>query len=490
MLASAKLRLHKIVSNSQEVMNAFNPEDRADSKQDLDLGTDAPSTQRSLGVHWDMKADTFTFRIAGHDELFTKRKVLSEINSIYDPIGFASPVVIAGKMLLRDMTQEKTDWDEPLPKQLLSQWREWRASLGALSHVQIPRAYTPFPSTSSVRRELHTFSDASNKAIAAVSYLKTTGEDGHIHVRFMIGKVKAATTIPRLELCGAVLAAEIVELVQAELDLPIDEVYFFTDSKVVLGYICNTTRRFHMYVCNRVNRIHRSTDPKQWRYVPTHLNPADLATRSIKAEDLQKSTWIVGPETLRKTTFPPSDLSSVDSTCELADDPEVRPMVTCSKVVTKSQSLGTARFGRFSSWTSVVRAVTNLHVIRCTKPTTENAGCRSWHVCERNKSLEETRRAEGVIIRCIQREAFGDDIKKLEEGKVVEKSSNVIKLNPMLNQDGIMCVGGRLRRSTLPTAIKHPVLIPGKSHVGTLLVRHFHNKIHHQRRHFTEAAIR
>lgn len=83
-------------------------------------------------------------------------------------------------------------------------------------------------------------------------------------------------TIPHLKLCGAVLATELAELILEELDHKPDAVKFFCDSKVVLGYIHNDTKRFFVYVHNRVHRIWQSTSPQQWRYVPTDQNPADL----------------------------------------------------------------------------------------------------------------------------------------------------------------------------------------------------------------------
>ncbi|XP_033111446.1 uncharacterized protein LOC117112468 [Anneissia japonica] len=164
MLATANLRLHKIASNNVEVMGAF-------SSEDLDLNVQAPPIQRSLGVYWDLKRDVFTFRIGEEERPFTKRGVLAEINSIYDSIGIAAPVLIQGKLLLREMTSEKSlDWDHPLPKHTQSAWRNWQASLPILAESYIPRAYTPVPSTQAQRRELHTFVDASTQAIGAVSH--------------------------------------------------------------------------------------------------------------------------------------------------------------------------------------------------------------------------------------------------------------------------------------------------------------------------------
>ncbi|KAJ8353207.1 hypothetical protein SKAU_G00207740 [Synaphobranchus kaupii] len=82
-------------------------------------------------------------------------------------------------------------------------------------------------------------------------------------------------TIPRLELCTAVLAVELAELIQSEIDLELHAVRFFTDSRIVLGYIHNSSRRFFTYVANRVARIRSSTEAKQWSYVTTDENPAD-----------------------------------------------------------------------------------------------------------------------------------------------------------------------------------------------------------------------
>lgn len=111
--------------------------------------------------------------------------------------------------------------------------------------------------------ELCLFSDASNWAIGAVAYLGAVTEEGHSEVGFVLGKAKLAPrpepTIPRLELCGAVLAVEMAELILDELDHKSDTVTFYCDSKVVLGYICNDSKRSHVYVHNRAHRIRQTT---------------------------------------------------------------------------------------------------------------------------------------------------------------------------------------------------------------------------------------
>lgn len=118
------------------------------------------------------------------------------------------------------------------------------------------------------------------------------------HVGFVMGKSKFAPcpahTILPLELCAGVLAVERYELIRDEIDAEVEAVKFFIDSKIVLGYICNSTKRFYMYVSNRVIQIRRSTQPDQWHYVPTDLNPAELATRCVPTTQLRHGNWFSG----------------------------------------------------------------------------------------------------------------------------------------------------------------------------------------------------
>lgn len=101
------------------------------------------------------------------------------------------------------------------------------------------------------RKELCFFSDASTKAIGAIAFLKANQTDGNVEVGFVMGKAKLAPlsepTIPRLELCAAILSAEMADLIQNELDLNFDAVHFYTDSKLVLGYICSQKGFTHMF---------------------------------------------------------------------------------------------------------------------------------------------------------------------------------------------------------------------------------------------------
>ncbi|CAB4024702.1 Hypothetical predicted protein [Paramuricea clavata] len=96
-----------------------------------------------------------------------------------------------------------------------------------------------------------------------------------------------ATTIPRLELMGAVLSTQVVKSITQILSVA--TVTFWTDSTNVLFWVLNQSRSFKPFVANRVGEIQRTTDPTQWRHVPGKLNPSDLPTRGVSAKDLIES---------------------------------------------------------------------------------------------------------------------------------------------------------------------------------------------------------
>lgn len=171
-LAESNLKLHKIASNSVAVMKAFEPEELATGIKDLGLDDETLPAQRSLGLCWDISTDMFTFKVAVADKPYTRRGVLSVINSIFDPLGLAASVTIRGRLLLRELSSGVQDWDTPLPDDKVNRWEEWKASLEKLSNLHVPRCYVKMSLSKAKYTELCLFSDASNWAIGAVAYLE------------------------------------------------------------------------------------------------------------------------------------------------------------------------------------------------------------------------------------------------------------------------------------------------------------------------------
>lgn len=100
------------------------------------------------------------------------------------------------------------------------------------------------------------------------SYLRMINEKDEIHCTFLIGKARVTpakiTTIPRLELTAAVVSVRMSNMLREELDFTNVNEFFWTDSKVVLGYINNDVCRFHTFVANRVQKIQKITWTLSW----------------------------------------------------------------------------------------------------------------------------------------------------------------------------------------------------------------------------------
>ena len=131
-------------------------------------------------------------------------------------------------------------------------------------------------------------------------YLLCEYGDGTLSCRLIASKSKVAPlkpiTVPRLELKGAILGLRLTQNICRVLEIPVQSVLFFSDSKDVLWWIRGRGRDFRLFVANRVGEIQMATEPCQWQYVPTTQNPADLCTRGATPSELQESIlWWQGP---------------------------------------------------------------------------------------------------------------------------------------------------------------------------------------------------
>ena len=183
-------------------------------------------------------------------------------------------------------------------------------------------------------------------------------------------------------------------------------------------------------------------------------------------------------------------------------------IATCATLTKKRHGLGTKRFIRFSSLTSLQHAISNLIVVarkfRCPKelgkthsPTTEGR--------LRNPTVNELEQAMNVILRAVQEEAFGEipksehpvHTRKEESPRVCPSKKKrtmkklvLFRLDPFISDDGLLRVGGRLQRARLEYRERHPILLPKGHHVLRLTVRHYHNQVRHQGRQIMHGAIR
>ena len=278
-------------------------------------------------------------------------------------------------------------------------------------------------------------------------------------------------------------------MIPKELNAEVNKEIYYSDSKDVLGYIQNESRRFYIYVANRVQTIRNATETHQWRYIDTANNPADLANRCMSPDKLIESHWLSGPEFLWNALPQPHDAPQKISLDE--NDPEVkREVVVCT---TKSQvphNLGCSRLKRLSSWLSMQRAVANL--IRIIKGFQERKHSKTPTRPLTSLSAAELEHTGQVTVKALQKEAFPVELKALTADgnkKTVPKDSNLLLLDPFLDPNGLIRVGGHLRNSSLTFQEKHPALLPKGHHLSELVIRHFHDKVHHQGRQITSGAV-
>ena len=241
-----------------------------------------------------------------------------------------APYVLIARLLYRYECSLDKDWDDVLEATTIRKLDRWLEDMVQMKEVSVPRCIAPDMSNlKSV--ELHVFCDASDNAYAAVAYIRVMKSDGSVHCAFVFGKSRLAPlktrSIPRLELMAAVLAVEIYLMLNVEMRISVGRVVFWSDSKVVLCCIKSRTRRFPRFTANRVSSIQQATDPSQWCYVNTKVNPADCATRGTSKLDV----WLSAPEFLHETVSEWSsafDNSIVDES--VLDEPVYNELTCCT----------------------------------------------------------------------------------------------------------------------------------------------------------------
>ncbi|XP_052445519.1 uncharacterized protein LOC127987300 [Carassius gibelio] len=453
--ASGGFTLTKWVSNSRKVLMTIPEVHRASEVKDLDLRHDALTVERTLGVQWDTETDTFTYSMKLQDKPMTRRGILSVVNSIYDPLGFLAPVILPAKVLLKDLCKEPYGWDENIDEKHAEVWKRWIEDVSHLSNFHVRRCLKPTDFGCTAVAQLH-----------------------------------------------------------QELQVPLQQSIFWTDSTTVLGYIDCETARFKTFVANRISLIREATKPSQWKYVRKTENPADQASRGLKAKSLmQGGTWINGPDFLldKECDWSEQPLRRKES---LQNDPEVKNGATVNMIkVEENMEPIDKLISYYSDWQKLKRAVAwilkvkeNLWKLKeerkeISKKIMETEKdpekqrskleqqTKKFKATKKSVTLDDLVVAESEIIKFSQRQQFGEEIKVLEKGKQLGRSSQLFKLDPIL-QDGVLRVGGRLNKSAMPENAKHPAIISKHSRLATLILRDIHQRTGHCGRSYVLAQLR
>ncbi|XP_068140060.1 uncharacterized protein [Drosophila tropicalis] len=316
--------------------------------------------------------------------------------------------------------------------------------------------------------ELHGFSDASTKAYAAVVYSRVINKDGSISTSIMAAKSRVAPlkqqSLPRLELCAALLLSQLIRSIKAALRHQKVTVFAWCDSTIVLYWLSYAPSRLKTFVGNRTSEILDTIPRHNWRHVDSKSNPADCASRGLMAGLKDFQLWWNGPSWIRDADQYMAMLNNSQVCLNISEkniQKEVK--INCLTALVNAAPVHPLDHlvQRVSSWLTLVHTV--VYVLRFLRRTKGPFGDK----CSKSLTFEEITAARIVYLRNAQT-CFQDDYKLLLANKPLRSRSQLAKLSPMIDKDGLLRVGGRLHHSQLSTEAKHPVLLP-KSHCITKL---------------------
>lgn len=442
-LAEGDFHLTNWISNSPKLVAALQP--IADSTVEATCSLASDEVEKLLGIFYEPSTDDLTFRVTGADEVeWTRAGLLSKVAAVYDPLGRAAPLIVKAKIKLRELGIKGLNWKDVVTGEDKSWWQRWFSTLKHLNSIRMPRNLQP--NKKNIKSsQLLTFCDASEEAVAAAVYLNTSYEDGSSNCRLVMAKTKLAPrktiSIPKLELIAALLGARLSRYVEEALNLPDLTRLFWTDSSTTRNWLRAVAAHYTPFVSHRVGEIQSLTDPSEWRFVPGKLNIADVATRSLLIdEEPIPPGWLEGPDFLKQPINSwPKDL----------------PWMAVSEERRAAHTQHATKLPSNYDWSKVKIDSSNLsHCLKMEGPFKE-------------------------LVRRCQEEEFNEDIQQLRRNRPLSRTSRLLQLSPFVDSDGILRLGGRIRRARLPYDVLHPPILPGKHVFAEAIVTALHTEAHH-----------
>ncbi|XP_018358512.1 PREDICTED: uncharacterized protein LOC108758196 [Trachymyrmex cornetzi] len=438
LLMLGTLELSKWASNCPELLNLD------DRKREPVTISDNATHSRILGMQWNRCLDTFQFPCESESkthQVVSKRIILSEIATLFDPLGLLGPMFVTAKLILQDLWQLFIQCDESVPLDIHTRWVTFKEQMAAVGEMNIPRCVKPKAGLSNL--QLHGFCDASQRAYGACVYVRTQLRADHYHSELLCSKSRVAPlkviSLPRLELSAALLLARLVHR----------------------------------------SRGNPTLNREYWCYVASPDNPADILSRGSSPRDLIDSErWWNGPEFLKWS----QERWPAGSFARLEDDlPERVGIRVTASVTNTSQCAVSSLLNKHSSLSKICRIVA--YCLRLSK--THRADATSNFVSPTEMSV-----ALNCVCRVVQRQAFHSEYQALSKGGVINITSNLLSLSPFLDENGLMRVGGRLKNSDLTFEACHPILLPRKHILTQRIIEHEHVRNLHAGMQATMAFVR
>ena len=409
------------------------------------------SSVNVLGLDWNLESDNLSLKQVDctYDGPLTKRKALSIVSRMFDPLGLLSPIQIRGKMFVQSLWQNHYSWDESLSEPFCKEFLNICDCFSDVHKICFPR-FVVIPAAYS----LHVFCDASNKAYGAAAYV-VNHEEGISHL--LLSKAKVAPhpklTIPRLELTALTLGAKLALSLMNNSQLKLISCTIWSDNTSAICWVRNNNSKLP-FVRNRVKEIKDTNFPVN--YVPSKENPADILSRGSKVSQLSdKELWWNGPEWLISKDYPDQKLPDINVNELLAEPIVVQPPPPLIDIT------------KFSSLRMLQRFMKCIlmFIAKCRKLESfkfdelytlvyleQEQHFASTKACLMNENSSRT--PKDVRNFCAQLDLFIDDC-------------------------GVIRSRGRMKNSSLSYDTQCPVLVPPRSHLTWLIVQHLHRSHHH-----------
>lgn len=465
-LARGGFPLRKWITNSKELLETIPEEQREGAP--VELGKE--NSVSTLGAIWYHETDQIGFKVGKVQNGETKRAILSEISKIYDPMGLLAPITIMNKIMMQQIWLAGTAWDAKAPENVVHKWTLMKEQLPVIANIRLDR-WISFTDGSNM--ELHCFADASELAYAAVVYAKVF-EGRSVSVNILASKTRVAplkkVSLPRLELCAAVLVVQLINSVSNALKVKISAKRYYSDSEITLAWIKGLPGKWKTFVANRVTEIQELSELSGWRYINTKENPADLASRGVYPEQLKITTY--GGMGLQTGLTP-----KFETNLEKRKERElVNTIVVTEDIASRFSNLRQAKqvlaFCRQFYAKLKERNIGQMKRIL-------DSNVASNEIKQQVLEVWELDKAKNDLIKNCQRLAFNEDIEHLIAKGEVGKTSELKTLYPFVDHNGVLRVGGRLENPEIHFDQKHPVIIPYGFKLTELIIDHAHKVTMH-----------
>lgn len=447
---SAGMNLREYGSNDTEFIESLPVKDRIEG-----------DNVKVLGIKWTRSTDVLA--VKGPTDVkpeATKASILAELFKVFDPMGFASPVTIRGKILLQEVTKKKYAWNASLPTEVCRRWQEMAADLCKISELRIPRYIGTHEGSN---QRMMVFCDASKLAYATVVYLQVEISPGVYNSNIVFAKSRVCPikemTIPRLELMGLLIGTRAVRTVRKSLNFE-GRIVIWTDSTTALQWL-SSSKIQGKFVENRVREILQENGI-EFRHVPTKDNPADRASRGAKFDCLD-TIWLHGPTWASRDDdqWPSLDQVTVDPLdSDPAEDanqamPGVDTAVPFSLIVDPNDFSSLQRLIRIHAWcTRFIRKVQNRSDVKA-----------------RNLLPSEIKESYHQIIKWAQDCSY-NEVKEALNAQRPHPLQN--DLGIFLDESGLLRCSGRLQVADISNDAKNPILLPTKSKLTELIIDEAH----------------